>query len=244
MLGIENKTITSLEVAEMVGKDHRKLLRDIRKYQEQLAETKNGLGKYFTESTYIDSNNQSRPCFLITRKGCEFIAHKLTGVKGTDFTARYIDRFHDMEEYIKVESKPLIEQGVSVVKFIADDLRVNEASRILMYETYCNDVGIPSNFLPKYVSNGNREMKAPTHLLKENGCNLSALKFNSLLVEHGFLEIKERPSSKGSPKKFKALTEKGLRYGENSVSPHNQKEVQPLYYSDTFMELYDIIING
>lgn len=38
------------------------------------------------------------PCFMVTKKGCEFIAHKLTGQKGTEFTARYINRFHEMEE--------------------------------------------------------------------------------------------------------------------------------------------------
>ena len=40
----------------------------------------------------------SLPC--ITKKGCEFIAHKLTGTKGTIFTARYINRFHEMQEII------------------------------------------------------------------------------------------------------------------------------------------------
>ncbi len=40
------------------------------------------------------------PCYLVTKKGCEFIAHKLTGQKGTEFTARYINRFHEMEDEI------------------------------------------------------------------------------------------------------------------------------------------------
>ena len=34
------------------------------------------------------------------KEGCEFIAHKLTGIKGTEFTAKYIDRFHTMEQII------------------------------------------------------------------------------------------------------------------------------------------------
>lgn len=100
MNDLKNATITSIEVSQMVGKDHSKLLRDIRKYSEQLAESKIGLGDFFSESTYLDSNNQSRPCYLVTKKGCEFIAHKLTGQKGTEFTARYINRFHDMENII------------------------------------------------------------------------------------------------------------------------------------------------
>ena len=96
----ENKVLTSMEVAEMVEKEHRKLLRDIRTYIEQLAETKIGLGDFFLESSYIDKNNQERPCYLITKKGCEFIANKLTGKKGTIFTATYINRFNEMEEQI------------------------------------------------------------------------------------------------------------------------------------------------
>lgn len=97
-MNIEQKTITSVEVAEMVSKDHNKLLRDIREYIEQLAQSNIGHGNFFTESTYPDANNQVRPCFLVSKKGCEFIAHKLRGIKGSKFTAQYIDKFHDMED--------------------------------------------------------------------------------------------------------------------------------------------------
>lgn len=101
------KTLTSLEVAEMIGKEHSKLLRDIRNYIAQLAESKIGFGDFFEESTYIDGNNQNRPCYKVTKKGCEFIAHKLTGTKGTAFTAKYINRFHEMETALRVPSTAL-----------------------------------------------------------------------------------------------------------------------------------------
>lgn len=94
------QTLDSREVAEMVGKDHKKLLRDIRTYCEQLNESKIGLVDFFTKSSYEDNKGEKRPCYRITRKGCEFIANKLTGVKGTAFTAKYINRFHDMAETI------------------------------------------------------------------------------------------------------------------------------------------------
>lgn len=100
---LEQKYIDSREVAEMVGKEHKELLRDIRRYCEQLAESKIALGDFFTESTYQDANNQARPCYLVTKKGCEFIAHKLNGVKGTEFTAKYINRFHEMEDKIQYQ---------------------------------------------------------------------------------------------------------------------------------------------
>ena len=106
-------TITSMEVAEMVGKQHKELLRDIRKYVEQLGKSKIALTEgesnfcftdFFTESTYTTAQNKVMPCFLVTKKGCEFIAHKMTGQKGTEFTARYINRFHEMEGgFCKIE---------------------------------------------------------------------------------------------------------------------------------------------
>lgn len=239
LLGKE-QTITSLEVAEMVEKQHNELLKDIRRYIKQLNEGEIPHVEFFKESSYVDEKGQARPCFDVSRKGCEYIANKLTGVKGAVFTAKFINRFHDMEDYIKQsENKTSIEQGISIVKFIADDLNVNTASRLLMYENYCKDVGVPTGFLPKYEHNDSRQLKALTTLLKENGCELSAVKFNQKLIECGYVEERERPSSNGNrTKKFKALTESGLKYGENAVSPHNQKEVQPLYYEDVFMELY------
>lgn len=88
----------SREVAEMVGKDHSKLLKDIRRYIGQLGEAKIGPSDFWTESTYVNAQNKNMPCYLITKKGCEFIAHKLTGQKGTEFTAKYINRFHEMED--------------------------------------------------------------------------------------------------------------------------------------------------
>jgi Rha family phage regulatory protein len=106
-LEINQKTITSLEVAEMVEKDHSKLLRDIRTYCEQLGEAKIGLTDFFTESTYLSDQNKELPCYLVTKKGCEFIGNKLTGVKGASFTAKYINRFHDMENAITINTQSL-----------------------------------------------------------------------------------------------------------------------------------------
>lgn len=94
------QTLDSREVAEMVRKDHNKLLRDIREYCNQLSMSKIGQSDFFEESTYKTERGKEYPCYRVTKKGCEFIAHKLTGIKGTEFTANYINRFHDMENQI------------------------------------------------------------------------------------------------------------------------------------------------
>lgn len=240
----KEQTITSLEVAEMVEKQHNELLKDIRRYAKQLNEGEIPHVEFFKESSYVDEKGQARPCFDVSRKGCEYIANKLTGVKGAVFTAKFINRFHDMEDYIKQNDSGLLisfKEQVQSLEVVAEMLRMNEASKLLMLENFYKQYNIPTEFIPKYEHNGSRQMKALSTLLKENGCGLSAVKFNQKLIEGGYLEERERPSSKGGTKKFKALTKNGLRYGENAVNPHNQKEVQPLYYSDTFMELYDKI---
>lgn len=235
----KEKTISSIEVAEMVEKQHNELLKDIRRYIEQLNEGKIPHVDFFAENTYIDAKGEKRPCYDVTKRGCEFIANKLTGVKGAVFTAKFINRFHDMEDYIKKENEGAITQGLFVVKFIADDLRVSESSRLFMYENYCKDVGIPTGFIPKYTDNGNREQCSATKLLDRNGCSIKAPKFNQLLIAAGYMELRERKSSKGETKQYKALTDKGQKYGVNLISNQNQKECQPYYFADSFMELYN-----
>lgn len=101
------QTLDSREVAEMVEKSHNKLLRDLRRYEEQFTEAKIGFSDFFRKSEYKDSTGRVLPCYRITKKGCEFIAHKLTGTKGTIFTARYINRFHEMQDILsEKEVKP------------------------------------------------------------------------------------------------------------------------------------------
>lgn len=131
MIKIENM-LDSREVADMIGKEHSKLLRDIKRYTSQLAEAKIGLSDFFREGTYKDLNNQMRPCYKITKKGCEFIAHKLTGTKGTEFTARYINRFHEMEDVIagqQLQSRQeQVEQALLEAKSLLEekDRRIRE----------------------------------------------------------------------------------------------------------------------
>lgn len=96
---IEN-TITSIEVAEMVGKTHDNVLKDIRRIIEQLGAVKS-YESYFIESTYTNTQNKELPCYLLTKKGCDLFATRMTGAKGTQFAVAYIERFNEMERHIK-----------------------------------------------------------------------------------------------------------------------------------------------
>lgn len=98
---LTQKYISSREVAEMVDKNHSDLLKDIRRYIDFLNEGDFPLVEYFKEDAYKDAKGEVRACYLVSKKGCEFIAHKMTGQKGAIFTARYIEKFHEMEDLIQ-----------------------------------------------------------------------------------------------------------------------------------------------
>lgn len=95
------RNITSLEVAEMVGREHKNVIQDIRVIIGNLDELKIQPISYFIESEYKDSLNRLKPCYLLTKQGCELYGNRMTGVDGTSFSVKYIDRFNKMEQHIQ-----------------------------------------------------------------------------------------------------------------------------------------------
>lgn len=93
--------IDSRDVAEMMEMEHWMLLRKIDGINEDFTDNKIVVSKYWMESSYRDVSGKSNRNYLITKRGCEFLAHKTTGTKGNLFTDRYMDVFEKMEQTIK-----------------------------------------------------------------------------------------------------------------------------------------------
>ena len=103
---LKQETLDSRQVAEMLSKSHDMLLRDIVKYRSYFAQTaKLQSDEYFVESTYQSGTGKKYKNYQITKKGCEFLAHKLTGAKGAAFTAKYIDAFHELQNNLALPSE-------------------------------------------------------------------------------------------------------------------------------------------
>ena len=94
----------SREVAEVIERPHSDLLKSIRKYCEFLTEGKISVSEYFAPAEYEDGTGRKLPCFLITKKGCDMIANKLTGRKGVLFTAAYVSAFEKMHEQLSTQN--------------------------------------------------------------------------------------------------------------------------------------------
>lgn len=98
--------VGSREVAKLVEKRHNDLLRDIRGYIEIMdksGERKIAHSDFFIPSTYKSEQNKEMPCYLLTKKGCDMVANKMTGEKGILFTAAYVTAFEKMREKVEFE---------------------------------------------------------------------------------------------------------------------------------------------
>ena len=98
----------SRQVAEMIGKEHKELMRTIRQYTGVLTSANFRSLDFFIPAYYEDAKKEQRPCFYLTKKGCDMVANKMTGEKGILFTAAYVTRFEEMERVIQ-QPKPLSE---------------------------------------------------------------------------------------------------------------------------------------
>lgn len=86
---------TSKKIAEVFGKRHDHVLRDI----ETLAGGIPNFGDTFQKTTYIhEQNGQEYPMYYITRDGFSLLAMGFTGQKALEWKLKFIDAFNKMEE--------------------------------------------------------------------------------------------------------------------------------------------------
>lgn len=179
--------LDSREVAEMTGKQHKNLLADIRGYVDELGKLKIQPTDFFQESTYRTTQNKEMPCYLVTKKGCEFIAHKLTGIKGTEFTAKYINRFHQMEEVIQnhvPQGQELLALAVLEANKVLEDQRFQIASletEVKVKEQIIGELKPRADYTDKILKNAG--LVTMTQIAKDYGMTGQAM--NKLLHELG-----------------------------------------------------------
>ena len=121
--------IESREVAKMIGKEHKDVLRMIDGYEPKDGSKKRKIvgilptlakgnvtpSKYFVESSY-SINNRKYKCYLCTKMGCEMIANKLTGEKGILFSAKYVEAFNEMQDALEEVETAVQTNGVLTEK--------------------------------------------------------------------------------------------------------------------------------
>ena len=85
-------TMSSREIAELTGKEHYNVMRDIRSMLQEL-----GKDAFSFEGIYLDAYGREKPCFHLPRREVEIL---LTGYS-IPLRAKVIDRLHELEEQAK-----------------------------------------------------------------------------------------------------------------------------------------------
>jgi phage regulator Rha-like protein/ribosomal protein L7/L12 len=177
------------------------------------------------------------------------------------FKVRLVKEFYKMRELLQNQNFSgnsqneilQIEKEMIGLKTAIEILRPSEASKIGMTKTLFGKIGLETSYLPEY-SDEEHTFSAKT-LLEKFEIKISVQQFNKKMISAGFLETKSRKSSKYRTEKdvngkevkipilkeFKSLTEKGLQFWKNMISPKNQLETQFHYFENRFSELLKIL---
>lgn len=109
--GESNQPLTNSKlVAEVFGKEHRNVVRDIKNLIEG-GVLKNEQTPMFEETTYInEQNKQSYPMFIMNQDGFTLLAMGFNGKKAMEFKLKYIEAFNKMKKEIE-SSKPSLPQN-------------------------------------------------------------------------------------------------------------------------------------
>ena len=212
---LSKQTMSSLEIAELTGKQHAHVMRDIRNLLEQgVSESNFGLSSY--NQPQPNGGYKKVDCYELTRKGSLILASGYNAL----LREKIIDRWEALETgkaepiitSVKTEVKqPTISDKMKAATWAAKFLNLNESSKLIIAKQILEPYNLP---LPDYTPSKGI-LKSASELLSERGMKISAQVFNKKAIEKGYLCNLERNSAHGQKKRFKSITNKGLSFGEN-----------------------------
>ena len=113
--------VDSLFVASAFEKNHKEVLRDIRR----ITADDSGLSdefrqRNFAPSYYHNKQNKKQPCYYLTRDGFTMLVTGYTGTRAMKFKEMYIKRFNEMEQFIKClvsarQEFPLLTENIKLL---------------------------------------------------------------------------------------------------------------------------------
>lgn len=188
--------VESREVAGLIAKDHSHLMRDIRGYIEVLKKSENpklDSQDFFIESTYQGERRKEK-CYLLTRKGCDMVANKMTGEKGVLFTATYVSKFEEMENKLRDKQPKLPQNYKEALEHLLIQVEENEKLQLENQELR------PKAIFADAVSASHTSILVGelAKILKQNGVDTGQKRFFEWLRDNGYL-IKRKGSDYNMP---------------------------------------------
>ena len=132
----EVTVVSSLDVADTFGKEHKNVLKDIRELgcSEEFGRLN------FEQSFYVNAQNKKQPMVFMTRDGFTLLAMGYTGEFAMKFKESYIKQFNSMDKALKGK---LIERekGIAVRQSLTKALQQSTENGRMhghAYSTYTN----------------------------------------------------------------------------------------------------------
>ena len=139
--------MTSLEIAQLTGKQHKHVMEAIRKMEPAWATI---AGSNFRLGSYEDANGQLRPCYLLSKTETLYIATKFND----EARARLVMRWEELEKERRLEQQRP-KQKIKEIRLLAcdeevldeaDDILGDELARLNRYSRFCytpTEIGKP-----------------------------------------------------------------------------------------------------
>lgn len=108
------QTMSSLQIAELTGKRHDAILRDIRNLLEQGVAAHN-----FVETSYTDKSNRQSPCYQLTKIGCLILASGYSAI----LREKIINRWMELEMMLVPQAPKTFAEAL---RLAADKVEENE----------------------------------------------------------------------------------------------------------------------
>ena len=141
---------TSLQVAEVFGKRHDRVLRAIDNTIVNLP--KNGVVKFF-KSSYADSKGEKRPMYYMNRGAFELVVMGFTGAKALEWKIKYITAFEAMAEQINFRKADKQIQK-NAMQFLHDNLQMPTEADYRKANTIANKCVSNMYGYPKMIKKG------------------------------------------------------------------------------------------
>lgn len=199
----------SRDVAILIGRHHRHVLRSIGTMCKHLTESKIGLSDFFIQETYTDSTGRELPCYYLTQMGCEMVANKQTGAAGTLFTAQYVQAFHAMKEFIMERNSPIWQDTRALTKAV----RKQETDAIHELVEYATGQG--STHAARYYTSISQLANKTAGIVDRNYAHVEQLTL-LMLVERVIADEIRAGIAAGMPYKeiYTAIRHRLLAFGE------------------------------
>lgn len=171
--------VSSREVAENFGKEHKHVLRDIENLMR--GEPKIGLSSMFFKSEYLSVQNKTLPEYLMNRDGFTLLAMGFTGKEALGWKLKYIDAFNQMEQKLTNPEPESTEMLLSRALIAANSVIDTERKKVKALEAENAKMKPDSDYAKAMLLSD--ESLTTTQIAMNYG--MSARKLNKILRELG-----------------------------------------------------------